>query len=622
MRRWVPLALLLAACQAPVPQIPIQPSIKLQRLDRCEQLEAHLKAQTLTQLEARIIAYKESGFAPIPPQVGQPLPKVSSDDPLSLELFSPANLPPTPSPDLRFETANALKGDGTLAYTLDPSSLRVLTLQPLEGLELHQTVEFEGRPKGMLVTRPRHVLVFTEHVTPQGKTTRVQEVDLEDLANPRIHARLEYLGAYDRALRSEGSVHLILKEALARPAGAFSPSTQNLDDARALVDALSLKDWLPPARLATEDGWMSLPQQCEDTFIPNAPVGLGATRIITLATGAEPPESDALVLGNADQLLSSEGTLYVSTPHWWPIPRVGQMHHTYLHRFELLQAPEHTKSTGIPGHLIGADGWVLQDGLLITAVNFQERVPEITNPWGRAQLSHGAMLLDPTSLEQLGATPPRQGLSTSARILSKHAYLSDGQDRIDIVDFTVPTAPTIAQGQTGFDALLAMTELPTKLLVLGVQMESNALIDTPTYTLVLSLMEPGTLSPVETTVVDQLERIPPAPEPEAFRFDAQTGWLTVPLLDLPPAHLEPAQRVETFRSELRLFSFDGAQRFRQEGAIDMSDLFTLPLDAQFSPWVRRSLLTSDAIFALSDAGIKATSLTDKAFAESVATVRY
>jgi hypothetical protein len=94
---------------------------------------------------------------------------------------------------------------------------------------------------------------------------------------------------------------------------------------------------------------------------------------------------------------------------------------------------------------------------------------------------------------------------------------------------------------------------------------------------------------------------------KAFNYFPERGLLAIPFSDFVPSS-NPEEYWGSFISELRVFSISPTQ-IRSLGALSMSDVYrTYRYDDwswTWSPWISRSVMADDFVYAISDGGIRA-----------------
>jgi hypothetical protein len=92
-------------------------------------------------------------------------------------------------------------------------------------------------------------------------------------------------------------------------------------------------------------------------------------------------------------------------------------------------------------------------------------------------------------------------------------------------------------------------------------------------------------------------------DPKAFTWFGARSLLAIPFVDYGTS----------FTSDLRLFHVDAATGIQPAGVLSMADVYqdaTAPYGWYWSPYVRRSILADDFVYAVSDAGIRSANVAE------------
>ena len=474
-------------------------------------------------------------------------------------------------------------------------------------------------------------------------TTKLTVIDVKDPAAPVVLDQ-HFLPGGSRASRRVGStVRFVLTEPVRWPEGVrFWPDWrtdfQNSDAWNHALDVLEaanekiiraapLASWLPPGKRKLADGSVvEVGYQCSDFYVAQAPVRLGLATVATLDLDAGGPPARTSIVGEATQVYSSASTLYLAEEHWWWWPRPGQTDFTYLHAFDLSDpgAARYLASGGVEGHPLDQFSLDEHDGALRIATTTATRVPEVDSRWGRLSLSNRVSVLarDGASLKVVGRTPeiaPGESLR-SARFAGDRGYLVTFKniDPLFALDLVDKTAPRVA-GELktpGFATYLHPIDAD-HLLALGIDLpepDAQGRVDFSQRRMKLSLFDVADLAAPKLRAVQLVGTAngwsEAAYEHRAFNWFGARNLLAIPFSDQVASATD---RWGTFVSDLRVFKVDAAAgTIASLGAVDLRDLFQASkpdFDGWYSPWVRRSVISTDAagaefVYAVSDAGVR------------------
>lgn len=220
---------------------------------------------------------------------------------------------------------------------------------------------------------------------PFPAKTLVTDVDVRDPANLRVVRTLELDGTYLAARLTGGAVRLVLASPLGRElpfvrpgaAGAPADSAGATGRNRDVVRTASARSWLPGFTLRGPAGKVATKGrlvQCRQVERPPGFAGLGLVTVLTfdVARGLDAVDADAIV-SDGRIVYASRTSLYVATDRYDIRPVAGRPVSdgvtTAIHRFDISNATQtrYRGSGSVPGVLLGQ--WALseRDGVLRVA---------------------------------------------------------------------------------------------------------------------------------------------------------------------------------------------------------------------------------------------------------------
>lgn len=340
---------------------------------------------------------------------------------------------------------------------------------------------------------------------------------------------------------------------------------------------------------------------------------MGIVTIATLALNSQSLTSRTSVLEQADLVYASLSTLYIAAQHWWWWPAPGQDDATYVHAFDITQpnSVNYLGSgvvNGTPQNQYSFDEW---NGNLRVATQLANRVADPANgPWGdvvnASQVS--VLTLDGGTLVNTGTSVPvAQGDTLFAsRFVGSRGFLvaSRQVDPLITFDLTDPTHPTkVAElGVSGFSSFLYPID-DTHLLAVG-ELSTG---DDVSVQLQLTLFDVADLS-APSVVSQVLVGQGYASSQALWDPKALTWFPDKKLLALPFVDWQPAVDWSGFISDLRLFTVDTTAGITPAGSLSMADVYESTGNQSWSyywsPLVTRSILADNAVYAISNAGIR------------------
>jgi hypothetical protein len=629
--------------------------VTLTAFESCDALEQYVEDQAVTLMKAQLSEGNQWGVlgGGAPPEV-----MAGGDATNGPTAYTKTNVQVA-----GVDEADFVKTDGTTIFALVADRLHITKSWPASELALLASVALEGYPSQMFLDEDRQLLVVLGSVyapyaaRPAGASidclayggcgewavaTKATVIDVADRARPEVTAEIYLPGWYQNARRIGGSVRLVLNDALRWPAGVrwwpeYDPGIFGDDAAlraalrdliphnERVIRAARLEDWLPhPRRRLADQSWIDLGYDCRDFFSTNAPVDLGFTTVATLELDrlTERPARTSII-ASASEVYASHDALYLAARHWWWWPALGQADHTYLFKFDL-RAPgtaPFLAGGGVPGHILNQFSLDEHQGALRVATTISRRVADLEDPdneWGRIETTNKVQVLRQrgAELEVVGATADlaKGERIQSARFLGDRGFVVTFRqvDPLFALDLSNPENPLVV-GELkvpGFSSYLHPLDA-NHLLALGVHLPDpgSGQVDWNARRMKLSIFDVSDLStPVEKhsaligTAYGWSEALW---EHKAFNYFPERGLLAIPFSDYRPSG---ADYWGEFVSDLRVFDIDVDAGISLRGALSMADVYQTygyqDWTWSWSPWIRRSVMADEFVYAVSDAGIR------------------
>jgi uncharacterized secreted protein with C-terminal beta-propeller domain len=635
-----------AACtRAPeTAQLPKNPGI-----DRSPALEPFASCAELEQaIEDGLVLYMKSTLEQL--RLPFPFPGVVAADGAAAPAAGPSVYTTTNSQVEGVGEADFVQNDGTRIAAIAGGQLHLAKSWPPEALERTASLPIEGWPHDLFLAGDRAIVFSAVYVPralegdepacpllvdPAGAFTcgywsqnvvKITTVDVSSLAAPAVVSEVYLPGSYVSARRIGDRVRLVTTDALPFPDGVlFWPAVppgatgQEVEAAyaalaaqnEALIRARSLDDWLRRVTV-TRPGLpdVEVSHACTDFAGSSGPVLPGILTIATFDVAASSLVGRTSVIAEPGVVYASQATLYVASRHWWWWPEPGQRDATYLHAFDL-RDPDRAVYLG-SGVVDGTvrDQYALDEheGALRAVTTVSERVDDGT-PWGRIDTAGRLSVVrqEGGALALVGETPPfgEAERAFGTRFLGSRGFAITARqiDPLFTFDLSDPENPTVVGEleMPGFISYLHPID-DTHLLGVGMQPAGSgtpaqvkvALLD------VSDLAHPADLS---TVVVGEGWSWSEALwDARAFTWLGARKLLAIPFAEWSATALT---------SDLRLFHVDAATGITPAGSLSMADVYD-PYGPEFgwawSPYVRRSILADDYVYAVSDAGIRSASV--------------
>ncbi|WP_338873505.1 beta-propeller domain-containing protein [Myxococcus stipitatus] len=475
----------------------------------------------------------------------------------------------------------------------------------------------------------------------RGDTLKVTVVDVSNLSSPQVTRQLFLPGTYLSARRVDGAVRLVLSDNFRWPDGVrFHPEYsrelyEDRDRLNAAIDALivtneklireqSLGGWVPSGRSVAADGRVTpLPFSCSDFYRPNASSGLGFVTVVSLDLDAQGDATEpgrTSVVSAPGQVYASVESLYLAVGHWWWWPEPNQTDYTYLHKFDIREPSRATYvgSGTVQGSLVNQFAMDEHEGVLRVATTVTTRTDDgnggtVSVPGGVGTTSRVVTFAERDGgLKELGRSEdlaPGERIF-SARFVGKRGYVVTflQKDPLFTFDLSDPTHPRKvgALNVPGFSTYIHPLG-DTHLLTFGEDRDLDG--GWTSRALKVSLFDVRDLSAPKEAFTHRVGTVSSSSEAlyehKAFNFFPSKGLLAVPFMDWGQGSGDYWQG---FTSELRVFRVDTAAGITPVGAVSMKDLYQRVNQNRWSwywtPFVRRSVMADDYVYAISDAGVR------------------
>jgi hypothetical protein len=554
------------------------------------------------------------------------------------------------------DEADLVQNDGTRIAALADGHLHLVSSWPADAMTETASLAIEGWPRDLFLTGDQ-VVVFSSVYVPRAlegdqpicveplagagvtadamwcgyaasNVTKITTVDVSALSAPRITSEIYLPGSYLAARRIGARVRVVMTDELPFPDGvalwpelSYDASQTERERAfddlvtrnEALIRARTLDDWLRRGTVARPDGsTQELGYACGDFALGSAPVHLGILTIATLDLDRQALAARTSVLARASVVYASRDTLYAAAGHWWWWPLPGQADATYLHAFDL-RDPDRAAYLG-SGVVDGTvdDAYQLDElaGALRVASTVSTRV-EDAQPWGRLELSNqiAVLSLSGGALRTVGKTEPfgDDERLFGTRFLGSRGFAITARqiDPLFTFDLSDPAHPRRIGELTlpGFIAYLHPVD-DTHLLGIGREPGPSGAMQVKVQLLdVADLTAPRSVSTV--LVGEGWSWSESLWDPRAFTWFPARGLLAIPFADFG---------TDALMSDLRLFQVDVARGITPAGSLSMSDVYASSSGPgwsySWSPYVRRSVLADDFVYAISDAGLRSAKVSD------------
>jgi len=651
----------------------IQAELQLSNFGSCEDLEQYIEDQAVFEMKTRLDASKRSGsgidlFGRATSSTAESAPMADAAG--GAKSSGPSAYTKTNTQVAGVDEADFVKNDGTRIFQLVGQKLYAVKSWPANAMSTQSSMNIEGYPTQMYLDEKNRVVVFSSIYTKYdgyledwvstggrgmgdvacgpgycggwyGNTTKVTVIDVTDLTNLKVQSEFYLPGNYANSRRIGSSVRLVLSDHFRWPqAVKFWPDYSiNYNDWRTwnaeldrlkesnekLIREQTLDKWLPAQKVKLADGSLkALGYHCGDFAKHNAPTHLGIATVATInLDNPQAAPQRASILGEVGEIYASQTAMYLTNRHWWWWPRFEQRDWTYLFKFDLVDPNKarFVAAGGVDGHIVDQFSMDEHKDHFRIATTIAVRVQDPKDPrnlWGRTETTNRI-----TVLRQDGGKLLKTGQSEelakgeriySSRFLGDKGFLVTFRqvDPFYTFDLSNPADPRKV-GELkipGFSTYLHPIDANT-LLAIGVY---TAETGGGPRTLQLSMFDVTDFANPQRKwnqlVGSSYGWSEATYEHKAFNYFPERKMLAIPFSDYGYSGTDPWG---SFRSELRVFDVDAAKGFTLRGAVSMNDVYktagTPSWTWYYSPWVRRSVMATDAgtdyVYAVSDAGVRA-----------------
>jgi hypothetical protein len=474
-----------------------------------------------------------------------------------------------------------------------------------------------------------------------SSATKLTVVDVSNLASPQVLDEVYLPGNYFNARRVQGTVRVLLNDSFRWPRDLkWWPEYEDglWDDKEKLkkkfdemivsntklIRQRTLAEWMPSGWRRRPDGTkVALGYDCRDFQRSSAPSRLGFVTVATLNMDSAAQETTVRrtsLVAEPGEVYATQNALYMSSSHWWRYPEDGQRDHTYVHKFDTSEpgVARYVASGVVEGRLLNQFSLDEHEGVLRTATTITTLKKNEENPfwwWGQAETTNRL-----TTFRQKDGQMVQVGKSEelakgeriySARFIGNKGYVVTFRqvDPLFTFDLSDPANPRkVGELKVpGFSSYIHPVS-DTHLITIGVHVSEDPNNWRERY-VKLSMFDVTNLAQpkeVFTQMVGTAYGWSEALyEHKAFNFFPAKGLLAIPFADYNPNTMD---YWSGFRSELKVFKVDTTTGFTPVGAVSMTDMFRIHNYRTWSyywvPNVRRSVMADDYVYAISDAGVR------------------
>lgn len=655
-RTWLITTLALGACATEEQPDINSKDLSLTAFDSCEALEQHIED---TAVELMRQSLRGEGGA-LRGGVDLALP-AAAEATQNANSSGPSAYTKTNTQVAGVDEADFVKTDGRYIYTLAANRLHIVKSWPAAELARVGSLTLDGYPSEMFLDEERKQLVVLSSVyapyaqAPAGASvdclayggcgewavaTKATIIDVATPSMPRVLDEVWYPGWYSNARKVGRSIRLVLRDDFRWPEGVRWWPEGELDwsneasvrrarealipDNEALIRDQPLSRWLPQGRRRLADGAVvDVSYDCHDFHRINASVDLGFTTVATLDLDALDRPSRTSVIADTSEVYADLDTLYLATRHWWWWPAPGQRDYSYVVRLDTSSPSRSTvvAAGGVEGHILNQFSMDEFEDHLRVATTIARRVPDpdnSDNEWGIIQTTNRVSVLGVQG-NRLVVTGQTADLAEGERIQSARFAGAKGYvvtfeqiDPLFTLDLRDPTRPTVV-GELkvpGFSTYIHPLG-DSHLLTIGVHVPDPATGGNQWQErrMKLSIFDVSDLAhPREAfteTIGSAYGWSEAAWEHKAFNFFAEKGLLAIPFSDYRPGS---QNYWGEFVSDVRVFRVGATTGIQPLGSVSLSDVYQTyayqDWSWSWSPWVRRSVMADDFVYAISDAGVR------------------
>lgn len=640
----------LTACQGEGPPGIRTSGLALEAFGTCEELEQYVEDQAVELMKTRL--RDDNWYAPR-------VLAGAEDNASARTGQGPSAYTKTNVQVEGVDEADFVKTNGTHIFVLTANRLYITKSWPAAELSVLSDVELEGYPSEMFLDEVRNRVVVLASVfapyarRPDGVTidclawggcgewavaSKLTVIDVSAPSAPRVEQEIYLPGWYQNARRIDGSVRVVLGDSFRWPDGVrwwpetgedfTQPAmfdrdrTQLIAENERIIRAQTLRDWLPyPLRRLPDGTLIDVGYECSDFYHANTTVDLGFTTVATLDLDhpdAEPARTS--IIAQTHEVYANQQSLYLSTWHWWWWPEPGQEDFTYLFKFDLTDPADavFTAAGGVAGHILNQFSLDDHQGFLRVATTVARRVEDDDNEWGRLETANRVSVLAERSgaLEVVGQTEDLAAGETiqSARFIGTRGFLVTFRqiDPLFALDLSNPENPRVV-GELkvpGFSSYIHPLG-DNHLLTIGVHMPDpgTGQVNWNERRMKLSIFDVTDLANPQELFTETVGTAngwsEAAWEHKAFNYFPERGLLAIPFSDYAPSATDYWGE---FVSDLRVFDISTTAGIHRRGAITMKDIYQSyayrDWTWSWSPWIRRSVMADDFVYAISDAGIR------------------
>lgn len=496
-----------------------------------------------------------------------------------------------------------------------------------------------------------------------SNTVKVTVVDVSTPATPKVINEYRIPGYYNSARKIDSGIRIVTNDIGKFPkglesidykllgyygygggdsfdAGAFASECNAVMERNAAkIREVPLSDWLPPATIGIDGGTMTtVPQACDRVSSVNAPVHFGTFSVNSIDLANPQTLGRDTMLSYAGAIYASAKRLYVTTPHYWWFPGSLGAPTTYVHAFDLSarSGAPYLASGVVPGTLV--DQFSLDEGplgeLRMATTELTYDAGTSSNPWFSIDRRSRVSVLqqDGGVLETVGVVKdlaPGETLQAS-RFLGKIGFVVTFRqvDPLFTFDLSDPRNPT-KKGELkipGFSTYLHQLDA-THLIGIGVYGENavdGGFVPRPGG-VGLSIFDVSDLAQPKQSasiLIGQSRSGYSSAQWDhlAFNYFRARGVLAVPFSDWESTYTATDTRSywSSFVSDLRVFSVDADAGFTARGQLSQADLVKQQTYGAWNgnwtyywtPYVNRSVMADDYVYAISDAAIRVANIAD------------
>lgn len=659
-RPWLLAIFAIGACATDEQPGVNSSDVALVAFDSCEQLEEHIEDTAVELMRQDLRQQGGRGFGRNVDLAGG-VPSAAPQAAESGRSSAPTNYTKTNTQVAGVDEADFVKTDGRFIYTLAADRLHIVKSWPASELARVASLTLEGYPSQMFLDEERkQIVVLAQVYAPYAQkrpdagidclayggcgdwavATKATVIDISTPAAPMVLDEVWFPGWQTNARKVGRSIRVVLNDNFSWPEGVrwypegdidWSNEFELIQAREALIPQNEelireqpLSKWLPQGRRRLPDGRLiDVAYDCRDFNRVNASVSLGFTTVATLDLDALDRPARTSVIAQVSEVYADLDTMYLATRHWWWWPAPGQADFTYLVR---LDTSDPTRATfvaagGVEGHILNQFSMDEHEDHLRVATTIARRVPDPDNDdneWGIIETTNRVTTVgvQGTKLVVTGQTPDlaKGERVQSARFMGDKGYVVTFEqvDPLFVLDLADPTAPKVI-GELkipGFSTYIHPLD-DGHLLTIGIHMPDPAggPVDWQERRMKLSIFDVrDPTKPLEKfteTIGTASGWSEAAWEHKAFNFFPEKGLLAIPFSDYRASSND---YWSDFVSDLRVFRVDAAAGITPIGALGLADVYQTyayrDWTWSWSPWVRRSVMADDFVYAISDAGVR------------------